>query len=319
MRSRTPFELPPGLERSMRRAIRLEWLTLGLMSAVVVMIYLTKGTSQAMQAAWIEDMLSLVAPTAFLVSARYRHRPPDDRFPYGYHRSASIAFLSGAVALTLFGAIILLDSVRTLVRAEHATIGTTLLFGQQIWSGWLMVGVLFLSGIPPFVLGRLKMGPARALHDKTLKADADMNRADWLTALSGIVGVLGIGMGWWWADAAAGGFISVGIIRDGVINLREVVADLMDRRPVTVDGEPSETPRRVRETLMALPWVESAEVRLREEGHVFVGEVFLTTAATRDLSDRISEARRAASAVDWRIHDLVVEVETPAVCSARDN
>lgn len=319
MRPRSPFELPSELEPTMTRAVRLEWVTLAVMSAVVVMIYLTKGTSQAMQAAWIEDMLSLVAPAAFLVSARFRHRPPDEDFPYGYHRSTSIAFLAAAMALTLFGAIILFDSVRTLVRAEHATIGTSMLFGRQIWSGWLMIGVLFLSGLPPLVLGRLKMDPARALHDKTLKADADMNKADWLTALSGIVGVLGIGIGWWWADAAAGGFISFGITRDGVVNLRHVVADLMDRRPVTVDGDPSDAPRRVRDALMALPWVASAEVRLREEGHVFTGEVFLTPSSTRDQSARIAEARQAATAVDWRIHDLVVELEPPALCRARDN
>lgn len=319
MRPRDPFELPPEIERSMPRAVRLEWLTIASMSAVVAAVYLTKGSSQAMQAAWIEDMLSLVAPVAFLVSARFRHRPPDDAFPYGYHRSASIAFLAGAVALTLFGGLILFDSVRTLVRAEHPTIGTSVVLDTQIWSGWIMIGVLFLSGVPPFVLGRLKMEPARTLHDKTLKADADMNKADWMTALSGIVGILGIGVGLWWADAAAGGLISLSIAHDGVSNLRQVVADLMDRSPVTVDGEPSDTPARVRDAIAALPWVESAEVRLREEGHVFAGELFVATAATADLPARVAEARRVAHAVDGRVHDVVVEVEAPAVCRVRDN
>jgi cation diffusion facilitator family transporter len=309
VKTRGRFDLPRELEPVMERAKRLEWLTVGALTVIVIAIYLTMGGSQAMKAAWIEDLLSFVTPIAFLVSARYRHVEPNDEFPYGYHRSVSIAFLAGAVALTLFGAFILFDSVMTLVAAHHPTIGTTVLLGRQLWSGWLMIGVLFLSGIPPFLLGRMKLEPARQLHDKTLKADADMNKADWLTAVSGIVGMLGIGIGWWWADAAAGAFISVGIVKDGVTNLRRVVGDLLDRRPLTVEGEASEAPEKVREALLTLPWVKTAEVRLREEGHVFAGELFLTAASTADLSSKVEEARRTAASVDWRVHDVVVEIE----------
>jgi cation diffusion facilitator family transporter len=309
VKARGRFDLPPELEPVMERAKRLEWLTIGSLAAIVIAIYFTMGSSQAMKAAWIEDLLSFVTPIAFLISARYRHGEPNDEFPYGYHRSVNIAFLAGAVALTLFGTFILFDSAISLVQAHHPTLGTTVLLGRQLWSGWLMIGVLFLSGIPPFILGRMKLKPARQLHDKTLKADADMNRADWLTAISGIVGILGIGIGWWWADAAAGAVISLGIVKDGVTNLRQAAGDLLDPSPLTVDGEPSETPGRVREALLKLPWVRTAEVRLREEGHVFTGELFLTTAATADLSSKVEEARRTASRVDWRVHDVVVELE----------
>lgn len=308
MRARGRFDLPRELEPVMDRAKRLEWLTIGALAVIVTMIYLTMGSSQAMKAAWVEDLLSFVTPIAFLVSSRYRHGEPNDEFPYGYHRSVSIAFLAGAVALTLFGTFILFDSVMSLVQAHHPTIGTAVVFGRQLWAGWIMIGVLFLSGIPPFILGRLKMGPARQLHDKTLKADADMNRADWMTALSGIVGILGIGIGWWWADAAAGAFISVSIVKDGATNLKQVVGDLLDRRPRTVDGEVSDSPDRVRDALLQLPWVETADVRLREEGHVFTGELFITAASTAELSSKVEQARRAAASVDWRVHDVVVQI-----------
>ena len=309
MKPRARFDLPRELAPVMARAKRLEWATIGALALIVTAIYFTMGSSQAMKAAWIEDLLSFVTPVAFLFAARYRHREPNEEFPYGYHRSVTIAFLAGAVALTLFGAFILFDSVMSLLQAHHPTIGTTVLFGRQFWSGWLMVGVLFLSGVPPFVLGRMKLEPARRLHDKTLKADADMNRADWLTAVSGIIGILGIGIGWWWADAAAGAVISVSIVKDGVTNLKQVVGDLLDRRPFTVDGGVSDAPDRVRAALLQLPWVETAEVRLREEGHVFTGELFLTAASTADLSLKVEQARRAAASVDWRVHDVVVEIQ----------
>ncbi|MBW3554484.1 MAG: cation transporter, partial [Gemmatimonadetes bacterium] len=164
MKARGRFDLPRELEPVMERAKRLEWVTIGALTAIVIAIYMTMGSSQAMKAAWVEDLLSFVTPIAFLVSARYRHGEPNDEFPYGYHRSVSIAFLAGAVALTLFGAFILFDSAMSLAMAHHPTIGTTVLFGRQFWSGWLMIAVLFLSGIPPFILGRMKMEPARQLH-----------------------------------------------------------------------------------------------------------------------------------------------------------
>jgi divalent metal cation (Fe/Co/Zn/Cd) transporter len=70
----------------MRTAVRLEWLTLAYLCSAVVAIYLTLGSSQAMKTAWFEDMLSMIPPAAFLVASRVRHRDPNDRYPYGYHR-----------------------------------------------------------------------------------------------------------------------------------------------------------------------------------------------------------------------------------------
>ncbi|HEX9659296.1 MAG TPA: cation transporter, partial [Rhodothermales bacterium] len=192
---------------------------------------------------------------------------------------------------------------------EHPSIGTTVLFGQPIWAGWLMIGALTYSAIPPLVLGHMKLEPARRLHDKTLKADADMNRADWLTAAAGIVGILGIGIGWWWADAAAAGLISVQIVKDGLTNLQRVVSDLMDQEPTTVDGERSDVPERLRQALLRLSWVHDAEIRLREEGHIFAGEAFLVVTSTADLPAKMQQARDTAQAVDWRVRDLVFQLD----------
>ena len=265
---REHYELPPDRIDAQRRAIRLEWITLGLMATVIAAVGLTMGASQTMKAAWVEDMLSLVPPAAFLISNRVAKRPPDREYPFGRYRAVSIAFLAGAVALTIFGLFILLDSVLGLLRAERPSIGTMTLFGRTVWAGWLMIAALSYGLVIPLVLGRLKLPLAREIHDKTLKADADMNRADWLTGAAGIAGVLGVGFGWWWADSAAGGIIALSIVKDGFENLSRVVRDLMDRRPTSVEGDVLDLPDRLRDRLAALPWVREARVRLREEGHV---------------------------------------------------
>ncbi|HSH46916.1 MAG TPA: hypothetical protein VK966_13810 [Longimicrobiales bacterium] len=51
-------------------------------------------------------------------------------------------------------------------------IGTVTVLGHQLWAGWLMIAALGYSTVAPFALGRLKLPLARALHDKTLRADA---------------------------------------------------------------------------------------------------------------------------------------------------
>ena len=61
-------------------------------------------------------------------------------------------------------------------------------------------------------LGRAKMKLAQKLHDKVLYADADMNKADWMTAVAAMVGVAGIGIGLWWADSVAALVISASIL-----------------------------------------------------------------------------------------------------------
>ena len=94
-------ELPPEQQRANAQARRLEWITIGYLITAIAVVYLVLGSSQAMKAAWIEDLLSFVPPIAFLVAARWKGRRATPEFPYGYHRSVSIAFLAASVALTI--------------------------------------------------------------------------------------------------------------------------------------------------------------------------------------------------------------------------
>ncbi|HEX2253080.1 MAG TPA: cation diffusion facilitator family transporter [Thermoanaerobaculia bacterium] len=307
MRVREVFRVPEEQAARLRRARRLEWATLFFMTTIVTVVGLAMGSSQAMKAAWVEDLLSLVPPAAFLVAARWHDREPDPRFPYGYQRAFSISFLIAAAALFGFGLFILYDSAMALVKMERPTIGTRELFGEPVWSGWLMIAALAYSAIPPVVLGRLKLSIARELHNKTLHTDADMNKADWMTAVAGILGILGIGIGWWWADAVAAGVISLSIVKDGFTGLRHSVADLMDRRPATVErGKPDPVIEALRLTLEELPWVRRAEVRLREEGMLLDGEAFVVAESETVAPQRLREAEEALGRTHWRVHDIVV-------------
>lgn len=300
-------ELPPDACDAARRAKRLAWLTIAFLVTAVTLVYLVMGSSQAMKAAWAEDLLSFIPPIAFLVAMRVTGRVPTEEHPYGYHRSVGIGHLVAATALLTMGAFLVFDSVTGLLKAEHPPVGLIVVLGHEMWAGWPMVVVLAYTCVPAVLLGRAKMPLAEQLHDRVLHADADMNKADWMTGVGGIVGVLGIGVGLWWADAAAALFISASILHDGVKNLRVAVTALMDARATTVDGSaPHPLDARIDDALRELPWIAQVASRVRDEGHVFHVESFVVPREGMPTWAQLDEARAAVTGLDWKVEDLVV-------------
>jgi len=300
--------LPQQQQEALRRAVKLERITLLVMALTVAAVYLVAGQSQAMKAAWIEDSLSLLPPLAFLLAVRRAWRRRDRENPYGYHRSIGVAHLVAAVALLTMGVFLIVDSSMGLILVERPPIGIVVLFGQPIWAGWLMIVVMLLSGIAPVILGRMKLPLAETLHDKVLYADADMQKADWLTALATAIGVVGIGFGLWWFDAAAAILVSLSIISDGVKNLRAAIGGLTDARARTYDeSSPHPLTRQVEERAEDVPWVAEAAGRVRDEGHVFHVEIFVVPhdGAAPSL-EQMASLKETLTELDWKIHDVVV-------------
>jgi cation diffusion facilitator family transporter len=320
MKASPAFEFPPAQEQALRKARRLEWVTIAYLISVGTVMYLVLGSSQAMKTAWLEDLLSLIPPTVFLLASRIAIWTPNKRFPYGYHRAVSIAFLCASLALFTMGAWLLIEAITKVVMAKHPTIGGIPLFGRVIWLGWLMLPALVWSAVPAMFLGRAKLPLAKDLHDKVLFTDANMNKADWLTASAAFVGVLGVGFGLWWTDAVAAALISLNVLHDGYKNLREVVTNLMDEVPKLVDSsEVDPLPDRVQEYLKQMPWIEDAQVRMREQGHVYFGEAFVVASEEENLAERLYHATQECAALDWRIHDFVIVLVPSLTDAANDS
>jgi cation diffusion facilitator family transporter len=301
------FELPPDKQTLMARARRLEWITLAYILSATAIVAFVLGQSQSMKTAWMDDLLSLIPIAVFLIGSRISQWEPNERFPYGYHRVTSAAYLAAAVALTVVGLYLLVESVINLIRAEHPTIGAIELFGHQVWLGWLMIPALLYSMVPAIILSRMKLPVAEALYDKVIYTDAAMNKADWLTEAAAIVGILGIGFGYWWTDAVAATFISFDIVRDGSRHLRVSLFDLIDHRPLTIDGaRPDPVIAHVKETVEGLDWVKAFDVRLRVNGHTLSGEALVVPNSTDDLPERIERAMRKIRALDWRLHHFAI-------------
>ena len=306
------FKFPEEQREARDRARKLAWLSIVLLTSGAIAIAVTVGQSQAMKTAWVSDILTAVPPMALLVALRYELREPTKRFPYGYFRTISIAFLVTACVLTVVGLYLFADSAMKLLKQERPPIGTVTIFGRQIWAGWTMIAALAYSLSIGVLLGKLKKPVAETLHDKELEAETQMNKAEWMSEGAAIVGILLVGYGHWWGDAAAEAFISIELVRDGWINIRQVVGDLMDESPSVLGKSRLEhLPTKVREAAEGLGWVERAAVRLREQGHVITGDVLVVprvemTENAAALVARVEDAANSLCEVDWRLHGLTV-------------
>ena len=150
-------------------------------------------------------------------------------------------------------------------------------------------------------LGYLAIAPD--IQDKVLHADADMNAADWKTGVAGILGIIGISMGFWWADAVAAGLIGLDVLKDGWRNLRISVAELLDGAPRKLgSAERQHLADRVQKGIDGAP-----VVKLREAGrylHVVIG----------DDDELLPDPERAKELVGeddaWRVVTLSVKPDT---------
>lgn len=300
--------LPDEPSRALRSAIRLEWVTIASQVVITALVAVVSGQSQAMKVAWIDDMLSILPPAAFLIATRRIRRQPDVDHPYGYHRSIGVAHLVAGSALFAMGAYLAIDSAMTLIKVERPPIGITVLGGWQVWAGWLMVAVMGITNVAPVILGHYKMKLAEPLHDKVLYADAKMSRANWSSALATIVGVLGVGLGWWWADSTAAIVVSISILKDGVSNIRGAVGGLTDRRARSYDDrQPHPLIGGIDAELASTGWIDHAVSRVRDEGHLFHVEAFVVPADGQALSaQRCAELVGRLRRLDWKVHDVVI-------------
>lgn len=264
--------IPKEIEADLRKARRLAWWTIAWIGSIVVAMGFVMGSSQAMKTAWIEDILSMVPAIVLLFSLRLECKSPTPLFPHGFDRSHSLAFVVAAVALTAVGAVLIIESIITLSLAEHVTIPSVYLFGYQIWLGWLMIAALAYSVLPPFLLGRMKLPVAKRTHDAVLHTDAKMQKADWMTGLAGIGGIVGIGLGYWWADAAAGGLIALSILSDGITALKIATAELVDGVPRQLGSAKMARDAELLQDELRRRY-PGAEVRLREAGRYILAQL----------------------------------------------
>jgi predicted RecA/RadA family phage recombinase len=150
-------------------------------------------------------------------------------------------------------------------------------------------------------------GAAYQLPEEKQAQLEQAKKVEWMTAVAAFVGIGGVSLGFWWADAVAAIFIAASVIQDGFASLKDSVFDLMDEVPTTVgDQEPDPLIERLRAMLEEDAWVAQAEVCLREEGDIFTSEAFIVPKNEQNILDHLERIYAKIEQFDWRLHDVVV-------------
>ena len=300
-------EFPERLEPVMRRSKRLVVAMVGYLVLDVVVLYLLAGGSQAVVALFLEDGLELVPPLVFLASARLARKRPTPDYPYGYHRSVTLAYFTSALALFAFGAAILAVSGWSLLQGPGSGPRTMELFGWEIWHGWVVIVYLIASGTIPFVLGRRLQGSALQLNNKVLFATARMLSADWRSSAAAMLGLLGARAGLWWADPLAAMFIALGVMADGYHNTEQASKSLVDHMPTEVGSDQViDLVDRVDEVATSRTWSRRAVVRLREYGPVYFGVIIVDVGQEKAEISDLEELQDEIIELDWRIQEVLI-------------
>ena len=107
MSPREDYEFPSEQQAISDRARRLEWWSLTYTASAAVLMYLTMGTSQAMRTNFFDDVISMVRR---LPSCSPSGSPSSVRFPYAFHTSVSIGYLTASLALLAMGSFLLIEA-----------------------------------------------------------------------------------------------------------------------------------------------------------------------------------------------------------------
>ncbi len=300
------YEFNNKLKGTYKKASFLIWITIVFSIISGYLLYLVMGNSQLLKTELMDAALSCIPPIAFLVANKICWRKPDAKYPYGYHRAVSIAFLISATTLLGMGALLMVEATTKLFEGGLVVIPTVTIGEFKIWQGWLIIPLLTAIGAISTFLSISKMPLAHELHDKILYTEAEMNKAGWMSALAAIVGMLGLKVNWWWADPLAALLISFDIFYDGFKQFRAAMAALADRSAVTLEGKDDPIIEKIKNHIASKDWVEQVEVRLREHGHLLAGYSFIKASSTEDLHERIQQTYKEIKKFDWRVKDFYI-------------
>ncbi len=300
------YEFNNKLKGTYKKAHFLIWMTIIFSVISGFLLYLVMGNSQLLKTELMDAAISCIPPIAFLVANKICWRKPDAKYPYGYHRAVSIAFLISATALLGMGTLLMFEAIAKLLEGGLIVIPTITIGDFKIWQGWLIIVLLAAIGTISTFLSLSKMPLAHELHDKILYTEAEMNKAGWMSALAAIIGIIGIRLNAGWADPLAALLISFDIFYDGFKQFKMAMAALADRSAVTLEGKDDPIIEKIKNHIASKDWVEHVEIRLREHGHLLAGSAFIKVSSAEDLHEKIKETHKEIKKFDWRVKDFYI-------------
>lgn len=286
-------EVIQSAEEASGEGIRTAWIGLaGMMATALAQVVIVAiSGSIALLADTVHNLGHAATTIPLIIAFRIGRRSASKRYTYGYRRAEDLVGLFIGLVVALTAAIIIWESVDALVNPREVTN-----------LGWVFAaGIIGFLGNEIVAVYRIRTG--RKIGSAALIAEGQHARADGLTSIAVVVGVIGVWLGVERADAVVGFLIGIAILWILVLSMRTVGRRLMD-------GVDEGVTDRLTAAAEAVPGVRGVDrVRVRWSGHRMEGDT--SVRVSRDLD--VMEAHRIADEVEHEMLHAVPNVEAIVV------
>jgi cation diffusion facilitator family transporter len=242
----------------------------------------------------VHSLLDLAASGFTLVAVRTARKPADSEHPYGHGRAENLAAFAEGVLLLITAAGIAFEAVHRLTTGGAAVNAAGYAFA-------LLIATMMIELGRAAVLRRV----GRDAGSDALLADATNRWSDVLATVGVLAGLIGVRIGFAWADSVAALLVAVIIARAaGLVAWRS--GDIL------IDRAPAGAERKLRAAIEGVSGVrEVRSVRVRRSGPKLLGDAVIATARMLSLeaaSRLVDDVKRVARAELPEL-DLTVLVE----------
>jgi cation diffusion facilitator family transporter len=282
--SHAEMNMDSALETSARGigALKLSLVGLAVTAGLQLVVVLMSG-SVGLLADTIHNGADALTAIPLWLAFSLSRRPPNRRYTYGYGRAEDVAGVLIVGVVFLSAIVAAYESVQKFANPQPPSN-----------LGWVAAAAV-LGFLGNEAVAQLRIRVGTEIGSAALVADGQHARADGLTSLSVLLGVVGVALGFPLADPLVGLFITLAILfilKDTAVTMWHRLMDAVD--PALVDT--------VENTARAVPGVDEAHsARMRWLGHRLEAELHITV--DEDLPTR--ESHRIVEEVRHRLfHQL---------------
>jgi len=222
------------------------------------------------------SLIDFGATVMTYIAVRISGKPADEEHHYGHGKVEAVSALAETALLFLLSGIVIWEAVKRLVEHEGHVVEAT------IWA----FGVIILSIVVDFFRARALTRVAKETQSHALEADALHFSSDLWSSLAVLVGLVGVSLGYAWADSAAALVVAVLVCVAGWRLGRRTIDTLTDTAPAGATETITAIARKV-------PGVVAVEnVRARAVGETTFIDLAVAVSRTLPL-DRVNAIKAA--------------------------
>ena len=235
------------------RAVAVSALGLALTGGIELALALFTG-SVALLGDALHNLADVSTSAVVFLGFRVSKRAPSRAYPYGYERAEDLAGLGVAMVIWASAGFAGYESYQKLIHG-----GIT----SHLWAGVVAAAVGIAGN---FAVARYKRWVATRIQSVTMAAEATHSWLDMLSSFGALIGLVGVGLGYPWADPIAGLLVTLFICHVGYEVTHEILHHLMD-------GVEPEHLAAAEQAASTVPGILSAKAQGRWMGRSLVIEI----------------------------------------------